>query len=58
MDFCMSLGSVSYLCLQGVGKPERAAKVDRWQEILEHLHALTPLSKVGNSVQSTPRSTE
>lgn len=58
VDFCMALGSVSHLCLNGVGKPERAAKVDRWQEIMEHLHALRPAPVAEKELDSHRTSSE
>ena len=36
VDLCFANG-ISYLNLKGIGKPERAAKVDRFQETLENL---------------------
>ena len=36
VDLCFA-GGISYLNLKGIGKPERAAKIDRLQEIIEML---------------------
>ena len=36
IDLCFA-GGISYLNLRGIGKPEKAAKVDRLQEVVEML---------------------
>ena len=41
VDLAFATGA-GYLNLQGIGKSERSAKVDRYQEILEHLASLKP----------------
>lgn len=37
VDFAFGAGVASYLNLSGLGKPEKLAKVERFQEILEHI---------------------
>ena len=36
VDLCFA-GGISYLNLRGIGKPEKAAKVDKLQEIVDML---------------------
>ena len=36
VDLCFASG-IAYLNLKGLGKPEKAAKVDKFQEILDNL---------------------
>ena len=61
VDLCFAAG-ISYLNLKGIGKPERAAKVDRYQETLESLRqvdiARESLASPNMSIGSVPMSAQ
>ena len=41
VDFAFGTGVVSYLCLSGIGKPEKSVKVGRYNHILQILNSLS-----------------
>jgi len=54
VDFVAACGSISYLNLQGIGKPERSVKVDRLQEICEQLLAMRQTKELALKKEGTP----
>jgi hypothetical protein len=50
VDFAFVAG-ISHLNLQGIGKASRSAKLDRFQEILETLHALKPANETPKTAE-------
>jgi len=41
VDFAFGAGVVSYLCLNGLGKPEKSVKVGRFSHIMQMLHSMS-----------------
>jgi len=54
VDFVAACGSISFLNLQGIGKPERSVKVDRLQEICEQLLAMRQTKELALKKEGTP----